>query len=215
MKILIAVSSPEESVSAHFANSLAQTIKVTSSQDIDFFPLFFRDGSEHMVLNMGITIACNEEFDGVVFIGREVSWRPEALIDLCLTNKDACAIPLFDGSVFSLNIGEIPRLEKDMATGEIKIQSASTEFFYLSRKAVEKLCNSHPSVVYGGNTIKCILQGAESFSNCFTAADLLAFRLKEAGFGLWANPNHSASKAIRVLHDPSFSEILKSLQNKE
>jgi hypothetical protein len=133
-------------------------------------------------------------------------------MDLCGTEKEAAAIPVFDGHTFSLEIGEVARLEEDESSGEIKVQSASTDFFYLSSTAISKLCESHPSINYGGRSVKAIMQGAESFNQYFTTADLLAYRLTEAGFGLWVNPLHSAHKAVRTLQTPSFSEGLKELR---
>jgi hypothetical protein len=85
---------------------------------------------------------------GVVFINREVSWDPEHLVELCNTGKDAAAIPVFDGNSFTLELGEIPRLEEDASTGEIKVQSASTDFLYLSSGVISKLCETHPEISY-------------------------------------------------------------------
>jgi len=165
-----------------------------------------------MVVNMGISIAHQGELSGVVFINREVSWDPEHLVELCNTGKDAAAIPVFDGNSFTLELGEIPRLEEDEETGEIKVQSASTDFLFLSSKVIAKLYESHPAVNYGGQEVRAIMQGAECFNQYFSTSDLLAYRLKEAGFGLWVNPLHNAYKASRILQTPSFNEGLKNLR---
>lgn len=210
--ILIVTATPDENVSAYYTNSLAQSIKVSEQNKINLAPVFFREGSDHMVINLGITFAHDEKLDGVVFINREISWNPENLMDLCNTDKDAAAVPVFDGHVFSLEIGEVARLEEDEKSGEIKVQSASTDFLYLSSAAVGRLYENHPSINYGGRSVKAVMQGAESFNQYFTTADLLSYRLTEAGFGLWVNPLHSAHKAIRTLQTPSFNEGLKELR---
>ena len=210
--ILIVTATPDENVSAYYTNSLTQSVKISESNNVNLAPVFFREGSDHMVINLGITFAYDEKLDGLVFINREVSWNPENLMDLCGTEKEAAAIPVFDGHIFSLEIGEVARLEEDETSGEIKVQSASTDFFYLSSTAISKLCESHPSINYGGRSVKAIMQGAESFNQYFTTADLLAYRLTEAGFGLWVNPLHSAHKAVRTLQTPSFNEVLSKLK---
>ena len=210
--ILIVTPTPDESVSAYYSSSLAQSVKIAESNNINLLSIFLRDNSEHMVVNLGITLAHDEKLDGVVFINREVSWNPENLMDLCSTGKDAAAIPVFDGNTFTLELGEIPRLEEDASTGEIKVQSASTDFLYLSSGVISKLCETHPEISYGGRTVKAIMQGADCFNQYFSTSDLLAYRLREAGFGLWVNPLHNAYKASRILQTPSFSEGLKKLR---
>jgi hypothetical protein len=210
--ILIITPTPDESVSAYYTSSLVQSVKIAERNNINLAPVFLRDNSEHMVLNLGITLTNDENLDGVVFINREVSWDPENLMDLCSTDKDAAAIPVFDGNTFTLGLGEISRLEEDEKTGEIKVQSASTDFIYLSSQVVSKLCQTHPNINYGGRTVKAIMQGAECFNQYFSTADLLAYRLKEAGYEIWVNPLHNACKASRILQTPSFSEGLKKLR---
>ena len=210
--ILIVTPIPEESVSAYYTNSLAQSVKIAERNNLNISPLFLRDSSEHMVVNMGITLAHDEKLDGVVFINREVFWNPENLMELCRTNKDAVAIPVFDGNAFTLELGEISRLEEDDNTGEIKVQSASIDFIYLSSRVISKLCETHPDINYGGRAIKAIMQGAECFNQYFSSSDLLAYRLKEIGYSVWVNPAHNAYKASRILQTPSFSEGLKKLR---
>lgn len=208
--ILVVVSAPNESVSAHFTNSLVASVKV--SREFDFHPVFFREGSDHMVLNMGITLAWQEKLDGVVFIGPDVSWKSADLIKLCSTTKDAIGIPLFDGSLFSVDLGDISRLEKDETTGEVKVESTSPEFIYLSSLAVDKLCTSHPLMKFAGREVKTIMQGSECFNNYFTTNELLAFRLREVGIEVWIDPLCTAVKAIRVTQDVCFNDVLNNLQ---
>lgn len=211
-EILIITPTPDENVSVYYTNSLVQSMKIAERNNINLAPVFLRDNSDHMVVNLGITLAHEGNLDGVVFINREVSWNPENLVDLCSTGKNAAAIPVFDGNTFTLELGEISRLEEDEKTGEIKVQSASTDLLYLSYGVISKLCQTHPNINYGGRTVKAIMQGAECFNQYFSTSDLLAYRLKEAGYGLWVNPLHNACKASRILQTPSFNEGLKNLR---
>lgn len=211
-RILLAVITEGDLCVAPFCSSLAQSIKVGLANDIELFPVFFpADGNWSMAFNQGVTLAWQEKLDGFLCVSPRVSWSAEALLDLVNSNKDAVATPVATRNGFSVQLGEIARLQDDGAA--IKVQGASLDFIYLSPYAIDRLCETHPFVDYKGNQIKLILQSGDIYAAYFDPSDILAYRLREQGIELWVNYKHSAYRQDSIEYTASFEEVLTGLKN--
>jgi len=210
-RILLAVITEGDLCVAPFCSSLAQSIKVALANDIELFPVFFpADGNWSMAFNQGVTLVWQEKLDGFVCINPRVSWDADALIALINSNKDAVATPVATRNGFSVQLGEIARLQEDGAA--IKVQGASLDFIYLSPYAIDRLCETHPFVDYKGNQIKLILQSGDLYAAYFDPSDILAYRLREQGIELWVNYKHSAYRQDSIDYPANFEEVLTNLR---
>jgi hypothetical protein len=159
-----------------------------------------------------MTLAWQNELDGLVLVDPSVSWSPETLLKLCSTDKDAAAVPIATRSGFNVGLGELARLQEDERTGEIKVSSSSLGFFYLSAYALKKLCETHPTVSYQGQDTKLVLQSGDIYASYHTHEEVLAFRLRELGIEIWTNPSHTAYRQELVEQQGDFAALLKELK---
>jgi hypothetical protein len=136
-------------------------------------------------------------------------------MDVLVTDKDAVAIPVATRDGINVQLGEIARLQEDERTGEIKVQSASLDFLYLSSYSIGELCKSHPTVIYFNDPTRLVLQSGDIYQNYHTHEDVLAYRLRELGIEIWVDPRHTAYRQDAITYESDFAAILKSLKTNE
>lgn len=213
-RILLAVITEADICAASFCASLAQTIRVGLSTQIEIFPVFFpANGNWSMTFNQGVTLAWQEKLDGFVCVSPRVGWQPESLLELISSNKDAVAMPVATRNGFEIQLGEIARLQEDEESGEIKVQGASLDCIYLSPYAINQLCATHPTISYRGSDVKLILQSGDIYSSYFDPGDILTYRLRETGIEMWLLANHTALRQDVVNHVSNFREVLENLKS--
>lgn len=210
-RILLAVITEGDLCIAPFCSSLVQSVKVAIGSDIELYPVFFpAEGNWSMAFNQAVTLTWQEKLDGFVCINPRVSWDANALIALINSNKDAVATPVATRNGFSVQLGEIARLQED--NGAIKVQGASLDFFYMSPYAISRLCETHPFVDYRGNQVKLILQSGDIYNAYFDPSDILTYRLREQGIELWVCYKHSAYRSDAIEYTANFEEVLTNLR---
>jgi hypothetical protein len=123
-------------------------------------------------------------------------------------------MPVFKDGQWHFDPGEIPRIEFDNETGEMKVRWTCTDALYISRRAAQVLYDSHPTILYRGMELRAIMQGSESFQSYFSEEELLAHRLREAGLSMWLNPAVPAIHVGRFTECPDFNEILDQMKPK-
>jgi len=213
-RVLLTTITENDQCSSSFVSSLVQSVRVGLSNNTEILPVFFPSlGNWAMAANRAITIAHQNKLNGLVFVNPNVGWNPENLMDLCETEKDAAAIPVATRGGFDISLGEIARLQEDEKTGEIKVLGVSLDFFYLSAYAIEKLCETHPTVTYLGEDCKLILQSGDIYSSYHTHAEVFAYRLGELGIEIWVNPLHTAYRQDTVEYPADFAAILKDIKD--
>lgn len=213
-RILLAVITEGDICSSSFCSSLAQTVKVSLSTQIEFFPVFFpANGNWSMAFNQGVTLAWQEKLDGFLCVSPRVSWKPESLLEFVSTDKDAVAMPVATRNGFEIQLGEIARLQEDTESNEIKVLGASLDFFYLSSYAIGRLCETHPTISYRGTDIKLILQSGDIYNAYFDPSDILAYRLREQGIEVWVSSRHTACRQDAIEYTAGFEEVLENLKN--
>jgi len=213
-RILIATITENDQCSAAFTNSLVASVRVGISNNVELLPVFFKSlGNWAMAANQAMTMTAGNELDGLVLVNPNVSWNAENLMDLCTTDKDAASIPVATPRGFEISFGEMARLQEDPKTGEIKVLSTSLDFIYLSKYALEKLCESHHTVSYLGQDIKLVLQSGDIYSSYHTHAEVLSYRLREAGIEQWVNPLHTAHRNDSIEYNGNFAEVLQQMKD--
>ena len=212
-RILVATITENDQCSSFFASSLTQSVRIGLASDVEVLPVFYRSmGNWAMAANQAMTLAWQKKLDGVVFADPSVSWQPEALMDLCKTNKDAVALPVSTSAGFDISLGEISRIQEDEGTGEIKVRAASLQFFFLSSYALEKLAETHPSVSYYGGDVKLILQSGDIYASYHTHEEVLSYRLWEINVEIWVNPHHTVHRHEYAENGADFAQALQQLR---
>jgi hypothetical protein len=212
-RVLLATITENDQCYSTFANSLVQTVRVGLHNQVEILPIFYPSlGNWAMAANQAMTLACQEELDGMFLVSPSVSWDPAQLIEVFESDKDAMAIPVATRGGFHVTLGEIARLQEDDKTGEIKVGGASLDLFYMSAYALKQLCDTHPEVVYQGQNVKLILQSGDIYSSYHTHEEVLAYRLRELGIELWVNPSHTAVRRDTVDYNADFATVLNQLK---
>lgn len=212
-RFLLAVITEGDLCVAHFCNALVQSIKLGGIDGVEFFPVFFpASGNWSMGFNNAVTLAWKEKLDGLVVINPFVAWDPGDLIKFVNTDKDAVGFPVATKTGFDISLGEISRLQEDEETGEIKVMGCSLDLFYLSSYAIERLCQSHPTVKYRGVEVKLIIQSGDIYDSYFNPSDILAYRLREQGIEVWLAAKYTAHRQDYAEYSSNFEEALKNLK---
>jgi hypothetical protein len=165
-----------------------------------------------MYYNLLLTLAWREKMDGLLLLSPEINWDPSALLDVVQSSKDALTLPVFGLQGFQVQLGEISRLQTDDVTGEIKVLGAGLGFFRLSKVALTTLCETHSSIDFEGQEVKLVLQHGDIYGGFASDAEILTYRLKEAGYEIWLNPKHSVNTVTTQSVGGDFAAALKEEQ---
>jgi hypothetical protein len=212
-RVLLATITENGQCSVAFTNALTQSVRMGLQSQMEILPIFLPSlGNWAMAANQAMTLAWQNELDGLVLVDPNTSWKPEDLLELCSTDKDVAALPIATSGGFNVGLGELARLQEDEKTGEIKVSSASLGFFYLSAYALKKLCETHPTVSYLGQDTKLVLQSGDIYASYHTHEEVLAFRLRELGIEIWLNPNFTARRQELVEQQGDLAALLKELK---
>lgn len=212
-RVLLATITENDQCSSGFANSLVQTVRAGLHNQVEILPVFYSgSGNWAMAANQAMTLSWQEKLDGLFLVNSAVSWNPDQLLEVCLSDKDAIAMPVATRNGFEISLGEISRLQEDDKTGEVKVAGASLDLFYLSSYSLKQLSETHPQVQYQGQGTKLILQSGDIYSSYHTHEEVLAYRLRELGIEVWINPAHTAFRRDTVDYTANFSEVLTNLR---
>lgn len=212
-QILVGVVSHTGTTDIWFCQALVESVKLCLSHNIILTPVLVRSqGNATMYYNLLLTLAWREKMDGLLLLSPDVNWNPEALLDVVQSSKDALSLPVFGSQGFQVQLGEIPRLQTDEVTGEIKVLGTGLGFFRLSKGALATLCETHSSIDFEGQDVKLILQHGDIYGGFASDAEILTYRLKEAGYEVWLNPKHSVNTVTTQSVGGDFAAALKEEQ---
>lgn len=197
-------------VDISYVAALSESIKVGLMRNVVLIPILYRSGGDStMRLNQLITLAWREGVDDLIFVSPEASWEPTAMVDVAMSPKQALALPTFGAEGFRVQMGEVPRLQTDENTGEVKVMSASLDFLKLGKEVLGALCETHPTAQYEGGEVKLVLEGGDMGASHANASDILAARLREAQYELWLNPAHTVQTVVRQVTQADFASALR------
>lgn len=208
-KILIATPCLDQKVDAYFVHSLCESIKLGLKHDLDIRCVFLANESIlPMARNELFALAFKEEYDSMVFIDDDEYWNAEILIDIIQSEKDVVSVPVVnksDKGEPTFNVWLNPGFTKDV-DGYIKIDKCGTGFLKLSKKIVEDLWNSNTELAFRGKKLKNICE--YTFENGdFVGEDItLSNKIKEMGYDIWLNPNHTVSHIGNKMYRGDFKQ---------
>jgi len=206
-KILIATPCLDQKVDAYFVHSLCESIKLGIKNDLDIRCVFLANESIlPMARNELFALAYKENYDIMVFIDDDESWKEHALIEIIQSNKDVVALPVVNKSdtVIGFNVWLNKDSEKDPSDGYIKINKCGTGFLKLSRKVIEDLWNSNTELLFRNKKLKNICEYTY-VNGDFIGEDItLTKKIKELGYDIWLNPNYTVSHIGNKMYNGDF-----------
>ena len=206
-KILIATPCLDQKVDAYFVHSLCESIKLGIKNDLDIRCVFLANESIlPMARNELFALAYKENYDTMVFIDDDESWKEHALIEIIQSNKDVVSLPVVNkGDIdIAFNVWLNKDSEKDPSDGYIKINKCGTGFLKLSRKVINDLWNSNTELMFRNKKIKNICEYTY-VNGDFIGEDItLTKKIKELGYDIWLNPNHTVSHIGNKMYKGDF-----------
>jgi len=206
-KILIATPCLDQKVDAYFVHSLCESIKLGLKNDLDIRCVFLANESIlPMARNELFALAYKENYDTMVFIDDDESWKEHALIEIIQSNKDVVALPVVNkgDTDIGFNVWLNKDSEKDASDGYIKINKCGTGFLKLSRKVIEDLWNSNTELMFRNKKIKNICEYTY-VNGDFIGEDItLTKKIKELGYDIWLNPNYTVSHIGNKMYNGDF-----------
>jgi len=206
-KILIATPCLDQKVDAYFVHSLCESIKLGIKHDLDIRCVFLANESIlPMARNELFALAYKENYDTMVFIDDDESWDETALIEIIQSKKDVIALPVVNkgDKDITFNVWLTKETKKDESDGYITINKCGTGFLKLSRKVIEDLWNSNTQLVFRNKKIKNICEYTH-VNGDFVGEDItLASKIKDLGYDIWLNPNHTVSHIGNKMYRGDF-----------
>lgn len=206
-KILIATPCLDQKVDAYFVHSLCESIKLGLQYDLDIRCVFLANESIlPMARNELFALAYKENYDTMVFIDDDEYWKEQALLDIILSDKDVVSLPVVNkgDKEISFNVWLNKDFEKDESDGYIKINKCGTGFLKLSRKVLEDLWESNTELVFRNKKLKNICEYTYENGE-FVGEDItLTKKIKELGYDIWLNPNHTVSHIGNKMYKGDF-----------
>lgn len=212
--VIIGTVSDENTVTMEYTFSLVETVKKALTQNIVLHPVLCRSsGNTTMRINQLITMAWKQKADAIVLISPKISWAPESLLDLICSKTKVVALPVCGATGFLVEVTDIERLQTNKETGEIKVKRTSLDFFKIEGEVLRSLCETSPSIQYEDAEVKVVIGGTELGVTHSNDADVLISRIKECGYEVWLNPNHSIQTDFVSKTQGDFLAALTKAQN--
>ena len=206
-KVLIATPCLDQKVDAYFVHSLCESIKLGIKNNLDIRCVFLANESIlPMARNELFALAYKENYDSMVFIDDDESWSEHALIEIIKSNKDVICIPVVHkgDKDITFNVWLSKDLTKDESDGYLKINKCGTGFLKLSRKVIEDLWHSNTELVFRNKKLKNICEYTY-INGDFVGEDItLTNKIKELGYDIWLNPNHTVSHIGNKMYRGDF-----------
>ena len=206
-KVLIATPCLDQKVDAYFVHSLCESIKLGIKNDLDIRCVFLANESIlPMARNELFALAYKENYDTMVFIDDDESWKEHALIEIIQSNNDVVTLPVVNKSDTDIgfNVWLNKDSEKDPSDGYIKINKCGTGFLKLSRKVIDDLWNSNTELMFRNKKLKNICEYTY-VNGYFIGEDVtLTKKIKELGYHIWLNPNYTVSHIGNKMYKGDF-----------
>lgn len=192
--ILIATPCLYGKVDAYYVHSLTESIKLGLENDLLLKPIFLASESIlPMARNELINLAYRDKYDAMVFIDDDEYWKPQYLIEILNSPKDVIALPVVNkgDTKIAYNVNLPKTVKKDPTDGYIKADTVGTGFIKLSAKVIKDLYDSSHELDFRTRKLRIVCEYGQ-LAGDFVGEDItLARKIKELGYDIWINPNHT------------------------
>ena len=208
-KVLIATPCLDQKVDAYFVDSLCESIKLGLKHDQDIKCVFLANESIlPMARNELLNLSYQEKYDITVFIDDDEYWDKQALIDICLSDKDVITIPVVNKGdkdiSYNIWLPEKSKRNIDSKDGYIQVEKTGTGFLKLSKKVISDLWNSNTELIFRNKKLRNICEYTYE-KGSFIGEDItLSKKIREIGYTIWCNPHHTVSHIGNKMYKGNF-----------
>lgn len=215
-KILIATPCYDGKVDAVYVTSLHETIISGINNDISFFPMFIcYDALIQNARNDLIKYVIDFDLDGIIWIDSDTEWNADWAIEAIKSNKDAYGIPVIKKSITgeSYNVKCKPENLIENGEGLIEVESIGTGWLYLSKKAVDYLWENSEQCTNNNSTKRWVFEVKIENGEVISEDVLMCNKLREGGFKVYINPNHTCNHVGVLKYRGDFSSFIKRIKS--
>ena len=142
MRVLIGTPAHDGRVDVWYANSLANTIKLSGKYDTDIVPVYMSyDSLVQRARNDLVRLALEEGFDALIFIDSDEEWDPEWVFGLLAREEDvigATVVKKTDREM-AFNVKALKDKFEIEPNGLLEVECVGTGFMKITRSALQKV----------------------------------------------------------------------------
>lgn len=212
-KVLIATPSYDGRLDVWYTNALVNTVVLGLQNEILFHPVFMSyDALIQRSRNDLVTIAVENDFDGILWIDSDMEWNPEWAIEAVNSGKDALGLPVIKKSLSeAYNVKCKPENLVPDADGLIKVESIGTGFLYLSKDAIKYLWDNSQAYVHNEKDSRWVFEVKIEDGDIISEDVMLCKKLNEGGFEVFIDPAKTCNHVGTLKFVGNFEEFINKI----
>jgi hypothetical protein len=203
-RVLIGTPSYDGRIDVWYANSLLQTIKMSSSHGYDVHAIYTSyDSLIQRARNSLFKLALNGNYDYLFFIDSDCEWQPEWFFNL-LNRQE----PIVGGALIKKSETEgytVKLIDRNLKYSQdkklIEVDGVGTGFMKISRFALEKLWEISEPYMSEGEEHRMICDIKVENGDLISEDYVIANKWKGLGYKVWIDPtitlNHIGIKKFK------------------
>lgn len=217
--VYILTNTPTNQLKTSYVNSLATTIRFAMLNGVKVVPILI-GGIENpsMARNELLNNLSGLDYHSAVFIGHDNAWDPVSFVQNLSSKEEVVALPVvkkvLGNVVFDLDL-DIENLERN-EEGLIKCKYASLGFLKLSKRVVDELLDSSPSITNNtGNEVKNVFEYQVKDGQSLSDNIVICNKIKDMNYDIWLNPNTTCAQLTDNLFVADFMAAAFPQQQEE
>jgi len=215
--VVILTYTENNSVSALYANSLSNTVRLCMRYGIRVFTSFIGHMSNPpMAKNELLNTLRDFDYKCAVLIDENLAWDANSFLEIILSSENVVGLPVVkkvvQNIVFDLdmNFDNIEKNREDF----FKVNYASTGFLKLSKEVIEELLDTNISITNNtGNEIKNVFEYKIKDGKSFSDSIVLCDKIKDLGHDIWLNAKTSCAYSNQHVYAVDLTQVINDRLN--
>lgn len=213
-KVLIGTPAHDGRVDVWYANSLVNTVKLSSKYNTEIQPIYMSyDSLVQRARNDLVRLALEEGYDDLIFMDSDQEWNPEWIFKLLSYNVDVVGgtvVKKSDQLLF--NVKALKTGLKREKNGLMEVEAVGTGFLRISRKALQAVWDASPEYTNEGKKCRMVFDVQLVDGELVSEDNVFCRKWRSLGNKVWIDPvmtcNHIGSKK----YSGNFMQFLTQLQ---
>ena len=216
-KVLIGTPSYDGKVDVWYANSLMQTMMLSTQTDIQIAPVYMAyDSLVQRARNDLVKLAIEGEFDDLIFIDSDIEWNPEWVFKLLSYDVDVVGgiyPKKTDLALFPVKLSgeKIDIDEKGLA----EVDGLATGFMRISVKALKKVWDKSKKYNNEGKECRMVFDIAIENGDLVSEDIVFCRKWQKLGGKVYLDVNMTCNHVGVKKYAGNFAEYLKYLNERE
>jgi hypothetical protein len=214
VNVVILTYTENNSVSALYANSLSNTVRLCMRFGIRVFTSFIGHLSNpSMAKNELLNTLRDTDYKCVVFVDESVGWDANSFLEIVLSSSDVVGLPVVkkvvQDVVFDLDM-DFDNVEKN-SEDFFKVKYTSAGFLKLSKAVVDELLDTNVSVTNNtGNEVKNVFEFKVKDGKAHSDSIVLCDKIKDLGYDIWLNAKTSCACSDQHVYAVDLMQVINS-----